>query len=196
VAKGLSIGLRLTLLYLALFLLAQIIIGEGMWLVLRQNLFTTADTALEGQAADLRRFLETRKDPSAAQLQAEVGEYYKIERSRDYLQVSDAAGNIVYRSRFLEEHPLPSLSLDDLDRPIYENRRLGQERFRFLSKQLEINGHTFIVRIGRPMREESATLNALRSFLLWFTPVLLLAASSAGYWLSRRMSPKPQDKPA
>ena len=194
--KRLSIGLRLTLLYLALFLLAQIIVGEGTWLVLRQNLFDTANTALDGQAADLQRFLETRKAPPTAQLQAEVGEYYKIDRSRDYVQVSDAGGNIIYHSRFLEEHPLPALSLDDLDRPIYENRKLGQERFRFLSKQLEVNGRTYIVRIGRPMREESATLDAVRSFLLWVTPVLLLAASAAGYWLSRRMLPKPQDKPA
>lgn len=194
--KKLSIGLRLTLLYLGLFLLVQIIVGEGMWLVLRQNLFTTADTALEGQAADLQRFLETRKDPPTDQLQAEVVEYYKIERSRDYVQITDAGGNIIYRSRFLEQNPLPSLSLDDLDRPIYENRKLGQERFRFLSKQLEANGRTYIVRIGRPMREESATLDAVRSFLLWFTPVLLLAASVAGYWLSRRMLPKLRDKPA
>jgi uncharacterized protein YneF (UPF0154 family) len=192
----LPIALRLMLLYLALFLLAQVVIGEGMWLILRQNLFTIADAALEAQAADLQRLLEPPKDPSMAQLQAEVAAHFSIERSRDYLQIADAAGNIIYRSRYLEEHALPPITLDDVDRPIYENRKLGQQRFRFLSKQLEANGRTYIVRIGHPMREESATLDALRGFLLWATPVALLAASAAGYWLSRRALPKPQNKPA
>ena len=194
--KKLSIGLRLMLLYLAVFLIAEAILGAGLWIVIRQNLFAIADTALDGQAADLQRFLEAGNEASAAQLPADLGEHYKIERSRDYLQISDAAGNLIYRSRFFREHPLPPLSFDDLDRPIYENRKLGEERFRFLNKQLDVNGRTYILRIAHPMHEESATLNAIQGDVLWFAPLLLLLASAAGYWLSRRTLPNPQDKPA
>jgi heavy metal sensor kinase len=184
--KKLSIGLRLTLWYLVIFLLAEVIFGAGMWLILRKNLFDIADAALEGQAADLQRFLEARKDLPMAQLQAEISEDYKIERSEDYLQISDGSGNLIYRSRFLEEHPLPQLSLDDLDRPLYENRKLGHERFRVISEQADVSGRLFIVRIGHPMDEESETLDAFRGYLLWFAPLLLLGASAGGYWLSRR----------
>jgi len=60
--KKLSIGLRLTLWYLVIFLLAGVIFGVGMWLIRRQNLFDIADIAREGQASDLKRFLEARKD--------------------------------------------------------------------------------------------------------------------------------------
>jgi len=105
-----------TLWYLAIFLLAEFIFGAGMWLILRRNLFDIADLALEGQAADLDRFLEARKDAPTAQLQSEISEDYKIERSEDYLQISDAGGNSIYRSRFFEEHPLPSVSLYELDK--------------------------------------------------------------------------------
>ena len=115
--KKLSIGLRLTLWYLVIFLLAEVIFGASMWLILRKNLFDIADAVIEGQAADLQRFLEARKDVPVAQLQAEISADYKIERSQDYLQISDASGNSIYRSRFLEEHPLPPLSLDDLTVP-------------------------------------------------------------------------------
>lgn len=184
--KKLSIGLRLTLWYLAIFLLAEFVFGAGMWLILRQNLFDIADTALEGQASDLQRFLEARKDVPLPQLQAEISEDYKIERSEDYLQIADASGNTIYRSRFLEEHPLPALSPDELDRPLYESRKLGHEPFRLLSKQIETGGRVYAVRIGHPMHEELETLDAFRVYLLWFAPLLLLAASAGGYWLSRR----------
>ena len=93
--RKLSIGLRLTLWYLAIFLLAEVIFGLGMWLILRQNLFDIADTALEGQAADLQRFLEARKDLSAAQLQAEISEDRRIERSEDYLQITESTDYLV-----------------------------------------------------------------------------------------------------
>jgi heavy metal sensor kinase len=183
--KKLSIGLRLTLWYLAIFFVAELIFGAGMWIILRQNLFDIADAALEDQAADLQRFLEARKDAAIPQLQAEISEDYKIERSEDYLQITDANGNVIYRSRFLEEHPLPPLSADLLDRPLHESRKLGHERFRFLSTQIEV-GRMYIVRIGHPMHEEIETLDAFRGYLLWFAPLLLLGASAGGYWLSRR----------
>jgi heavy metal sensor kinase len=184
--KRLSIGLRLTLWYLLIFLIAEVIFSVGMWLILRQNLFDIADGVIEGQASDLERFLQARKDLPTAQLQAEISEDYKIESSEDYLQISDASGNSVYRSRFFEEHPLPPLAPDDLGRPLYKNRKLGHERFRLLSKQIEVGDRVFIVRIGHPMHEETETLDDFRLYLLWFAPLLLLAASAGGYWLSRR----------
>jgi heavy metal sensor kinase len=184
--KKLSIGLRLTLWYLLIFLLAEVIFGVGMWLILRQNLFDIADGVIEGQASDLERFLQARKDLPTAQLQAEISEDYKIESSEDYLQISDASGNSIYQSRFFEEHPLPPLAPDDLGRPLYQNRKLGHERFRLLSKQIKVSARVFIVRIGHPMHEETETLDDFRLYLLWFAPLLLLAASAGGYWLSRR----------
>ena len=77
--KRLSIGMRLALWYLAIFLLAEFIFGAGMWLILRKNLYDIADAALEGQTADLERFLKERKDLPTAQLQAEISEDYKID---------------------------------------------------------------------------------------------------------------------
>jgi heavy metal sensor kinase len=184
--KRLSIGLRLTLWYLGIFLLAELIFGAGMWFILRQNLYDIADQALEGQAADLERFLEARKDVPTPQLQAELSEDYKIERSEDYLQISDAGGNSIYRSRFLEEHPLPPLPPEQWAKPHYENRKLGRQRFRLISKKMDVSGRLYMVRIGHPLHEEIETLDDFRKYLLWFAPLLLLGASAVGYWLSRR----------
>jgi len=184
--KRLSIGLRLTLWYLAIFLLAELIFGVGMWFILRQNLYDIADQALKDQAADLERFLQARQNIPTAQLEAELSEDYKIESSEDYLQISDVADGSIYRSRFLEEHPLPPLPVDELGKPRYENRKLGKRRFRFISKKMVAGQHVYIVQIGHPMHEEVETLDDFRRYLLWFAPILLVTASGVGYWLSHR----------
>jgi heavy metal sensor kinase len=180
----LSIGMRLTLWYLAIFLLAELIFGTGMWFILRGNLFDIADATLEGRAADIERFLESRKDLSPAQLQAAISDDYKIDRSEDYVQISAASGNSVYCSQYFVEHPLPPVSLDQLSKPRHRYRRLGGAPFRILSEKTVVNGQVFIVQVGSTLDEELETLDAFRKYLLMFAPLLLLAASAVGYWLS------------
>lgn len=184
--KRLSIGMRLALWYLAIFLLAEFIFGAGMWLILRKNLYDIADAALEGQAADLEQFLKERSDLSISDLQAQVTADYKIERSEDYLQISDTGGHSIYRSRFLDEHPLPPVHFDQLTKPLYQNRKLGELPFRILSEKIAVGGHVFLVQIGSTLDEEMETLEAFQKYLLMFAPILLLAASGVGYWLSRK----------
>jgi len=182
----LSIGMRLALSYLAIFLLAELVFGAGMWLILRKNLYDIADATLKGQAADLQRFLEARKDLSAEQLQADISADYRIDRSQDYVQISDADGKLIYRSQFLEEHPLPPVSLNQLSKPRHQYLRLGRLPFRILSEKMAVDGRIFIVQIGGTLHEEMETLEDFRRYLLMFAPVLLLAASGVGYWLSRK----------
>jgi heavy metal sensor kinase len=184
--KKLSIGMRLTLWYFAVFLLAEFAFGAGMWLILRKNLFDIADAALEGQAADLQHYLEARKNMSLLQLQTEISHDFKIESSADYLEISDSSGNLIYRSKFLEEHPLLPRSLDELGKPLYDNRKLGHGRFRFISQRMEASGGVYLVRIGHPIEEEIETLDAFERYLVRFVPILLLAASGVGYWLSHK----------
>ena len=75
--KKLSIGVRLTLWYLAIFAVAQIAFGAGMWFILRHHLYHLVDGGLEDQVDDLRSFLETQgKDPILAKLREEVNETY------------------------------------------------------------------------------------------------------------------------
>jgi heavy metal sensor kinase len=184
--KRLSIGLRLTLWYLGIFFVAELIFGAGMWFILRTNLYDIADANLKDQAADLERSLEAHKDASLAELHAELSEDYKIEPSEDYLQIINANGNVLYRSRSLEENPLPPFPADQSGKPHYENHKLGHRRFRFISAQIRVNGQVYNVQIGHPMNEEMETLGEFRTYLFWFAPLLLLSASGVGYWLSRR----------
>ena len=135
--KRLSIGLRLTMSYLLIFAVGQFIFGFGMWFILRHNLYGIADDTLEGQIDDAHHFLEAqRHDASVSKLQEEVNETYVLEHSGDYLQIHDEHGNWIYRSSFLQQHNLPPVSANQLKKPSYEDRKVGNLPFRFLSANI------------------------------------------------------------
>jgi hypothetical protein len=184
--NGLSTGARRALGYLAILVAAECLFGSGLWLNLRMGLFDMADTILQGRAADLERYLEAHKEASTIQLQADVGERYKIEHSEDFLEIGLGASSI-YRSQFLLQHPLPAISLADSDRPLYRNLKLGNRRFRAVSEQIDVDGRVFLVRIAKPMDEESEMLASVRRYLLWTGSFLFLIAYAIGYRLSHRV---------
>lgn len=185
--KRLSIGLRLTLWYLGIFALAELIFGVGMWFILRENLHHIADSALASQVEDVRRFLESqRSDQTLAELRQSVTEEYSAEAGGDYLEILDADGNWIYRSHLLTDRQFPAVSPSLLRKPVHQDRRMGKDRFRFVSQRIEIGGRAFTVQAGISTDEEMETLERFRSYLVMLAPLLLLAAGGVGYWLSRR----------
>ena len=185
--RRLSIGVRLTLWYLSIFALAQVIFGAGMWLILRHNLYDLVDDGLETQVDDLKNFLQSQpKDSPLAKLQEEVNETYAIEHSGDYLALYAENGQLMYRSAFLQAHQAALLPPDQIKRPIMKNRRIDGRPFRFSLQKLDINGHSYTVEMGIPADDVVETLNLFRFYLLMFAPMLLLVAAGGGYWLSRR----------
>jgi heavy metal sensor kinase len=183
-----SIGVRLTLWYLAIFALAQAIFGVGMWLILRHNLYEMVDSGLEGQVEDLKSFFEAqKKDASVAKLREEINEAYGIEHSGDYLVVYVESGELIYRSTFLDAHRSDLLPPHKIKQQMMKNRTIDGKAFRFIFTNLtQINGHAYTVEMGVPTDDVVATLSQFRSYLLMFAPLLLLAAAAGGYWLSRR----------
>ena len=186
--RRLSIGVRLTLWYLAIFALAQLAFGAGMWFILRRNLYDIVDDGLEAQVDDLKNFLRSQpKDRSIAKLQEEVNEAYAIEHSGDYLELYAENNQLIYRSPFVQAHQSALLPPDQVNRPILRSRRIDGRRFRFAFEKLDdVNAHVYIVEMGVPADDAVGTLHLFRSYLLMFAPLLLLAAAGGGYWLSRR----------
>jgi heavy metal sensor kinase len=185
--RKLSIGVRLTLWYLAIFAVAQLVFGAGMWLMLRHHLIDLVDDTLESQVDDLKKFLEAQKnDASIAKLQEEVTETYGLEHSGDYLEIYADQSSLIYRSAFLQAHPAALASQDHAGRGFRRNRRIDGRPFRFMRQTLESNGHVFAVTMGTPADDVFETLGTFRSYLLILAPLLFLIAAGGGYWLSRR----------
>jgi heavy metal sensor kinase len=185
--RRLSIGVRLTLWYLSIFALAQILFGAGMWLILRHNLYDLVDDGLEAQVDDLKNFLQSQpKDSSIAKLQEEVSETYAIEHSGEFLELYAENSRLIYRSTFMQAHQSALLSPDQIQRPVMRSRRIDGRPFRFALEKLAVNGHAYTVEMGVPADDVVETLHLFRFYLLMFAPVLLLVAAGGGYWLSRR----------
>jgi heavy metal sensor kinase len=185
--KRLSIGLRLTVWYVGIFAVAQLIFGVGMWFILRENLHDVADSSLSGEVEDVRRFLETqRPDATIDELRGAVTEEYSSEAGGDYLQITDADGNWVYRSHAFSQQGIPAVSPNQLRKPVRKDAQFGGKPFRLMSKRIDVRGRAYTVQTAASNQEEVETLERFRSYLLMFAPLLLLTAGCLGYWLSRR----------
>jgi len=185
--RRLSIGVRLTLWYVSIFALAQILFGAGMWFILRHNLYDLVDDGLEAQVDDLKNFLRSQpNDRPMAKLQEEVNETYAIEHSGEYLELYAENAQLIYRSTFMQAHQSALFPPDQIQRPIMRSRRIDGRPFRFALQKLAVKGHAYTVEMGVPADDVVETLHLFRFYLLMFAPVLLLVAAGGGYWLSRR----------
>jgi heavy metal sensor kinase len=185
--RKLSIGFRLTLWYLAIFAAAQLAFGLGMWIILRRNLYRVADEELQAQVEDLTRFLQAqKKNATVAKLQEEVAEAYVIEHSGDFLQIIDSEGNWIYRATTLQRSAVSPENPSAIQKPSYQDCPLAGRPFRFVTARLAVNGRVYAMQTAVPMDQVLRTLSFFRRYLLMFAPLLLLAAASGGYWLSRK----------
>jgi heavy metal sensor kinase len=185
--KRLSIGMRLTLWYLAIFALAQLVFGAGMWLLLRHHLNDMVEDSLEDQIDDLRALLQNQgPDPSLDRLRREAKEAYSNEHLGNYLQVENERGEVIYRSDFMQQHPLGLTAPSEVDRPVFVGRRFQGEPFRLISEKIQVNAHTYTIAMAVPNDDVIETLSRFRTYLLMFAPIVLLLAAGGGYWLSRR----------
>ena len=185
--KRLSIGLRLTIWYLAIFALAQFVFAAGMWLILRHNLYDLVDDDLEAQVEDLKTFLASQpKDAAIAKLQEEVHETYSIEHTGDYLILYGDNDQLIYRSSALDANQSSLPAPDQVRRPLVRSRRIDGRPLRFMFRKLDVEGRIFTVEMGVPAEDVVETLHLFRTYLFMFAPVLLLVAAGGGYWLSHR----------
>ncbi len=186
--KRLSIGFRLTLWYLVIFAAAEVCFGVGMWLVLRQSLYSIADDALTAQVDDVISLLKAQKPKNwtVAKLQEEVSEAYVLEHSGDFLQLYDEDGNWIFRAPSLERTQFAPVAPAAVKGRWFRIVHLDKKPYRFITQRIVVNGRSFTVQTGVPIDQTVATLSLFRRYLLMLAPLLLLAAASGGYWLSRK----------
>jgi heavy metal sensor kinase len=73
-----------------------------------------------------------------------------------------------------------------MDVPRFETLRVQGRSLRFYSRRIEVKGKPYTVQVAAPMHEAFEALDRFRLLLLFAAPLLLIAASAGGYWLSTR----------
>ena len=184
--KRLSIGVRLTLWYLVIFALGEVVFGVGMWFILRDSVLDMVDDDIETQVDDLSHLLATQaNDVSVSTLQALMKEAYGSEHWGDYLAIYTGDGQTLYQSVFLQSNSL-LMTPQSVQKTIYTSREIRGQHFRFIFQRLSSKGRTYVVEAGLPADDAFDTLRLFRSYLFLFAPLLLLIAAGVGYWMSRR----------
>src|SRR5215468_8910032 len=188
--KHLSVGMRLTIWYLAIFASGQCVFGAAMWFVLRHHLVSIVDESLRDQTEDLRTFLEMqRKSADLAKFREEVTETYSQEHAGEYLALYTVTGEAVYVSDFLKMAGFRATDLPigpNVNGAILADQTIHGLPLRFLRSSISTHGMTFVVNMAVPTKEIWETLGTFRKYLLAVAPLVLLISGVGGYWLSRR----------
>jgi heavy metal sensor kinase len=109
------------------------------------------------------------------------------------IQVSDPAGEPLFRSDRIKGDGLPRPSLDDAE-GIYEDFRRGRGgRFRLLSRTIPGPSGPLVLQIAVPSEGDDRELSELVTALLVAGPLGLALASGGGYLLARKAL-KPVDR--
>ena len=184
--KKLPIGVRLTIWYLIIFALGELVFGAGMWTILHESLYDIVDDSLENQRDDIKALLLQKPDATFEQLRDEIEETYARAHSGDYLAIYQPDSTLLYSSPLLETHNFALVPPDRFKRPLSRSRRIEGQPVRFLYQKVNVNGREFTIEVGTPADDAVGTLTLFRSYLLVFAPFLVIAAAVLGHWMSRK----------
>src|SRR5215468_34993 len=123
--KRFSIGVRLTLWYVAIFTFGELVFAAGTWMILRYSLFDLIDDSMESQIEDLRNLLGTQRNSvTPAQVADQLASVYGHEHAGDYLEIYDQGGQPVYPSRFPQmQQQMPWLPVPG-NQPVFRTRNV------------------------------------------------------------------------
>jgi heavy metal sensor kinase len=185
--KKRSIGLRLSAWYFLVFACGLGVFSVVAWFAMRASVFHAIDNEMRDRVRGVTTFMEQQTSSlSVAEIRDEFREHSVLGPGGDLFQVCDQRGQWLYRSVPLENGNVPITLPDSLRAPRFEDLRIERHRLRLYSARIVVNGQPYAVQVASPMNEAYEALERFRWMLLLAAPVLLIAASAGGYWLSSR----------
>lgn len=180
---NLPLRVRITAWYFAVLATGFSLFGAIAFFAMRSSIHETVDENLQDQMQGIGELMERTASQGRAELGHELDQDEEIRAGSDLLQVSDPAGNWVYRSRTMT-HYGPAAPREV--RTSITTLRPNGVPLRVLTLPVRAGGETYIVQLAYPLDDFYDALDRFRRVLFLSSPLLLLLASAGGYWLSRR----------
>ena len=182
-----SIGFRLAAWYFAVFACGLALFSVAAWFAMRASLYDAIDDELRDRVRGVEHFMDNQISAlSIPEIRDEFREHSVLGPGGDLFQVCDEHGEWLYRSVPLENAnvaiALPAL----LTTPTFKDIQIDGHRLRFYSERIATNGKAYSVQVASLMNEAYEALERFRLILLLATPLMLIASSAGGYWLSAR----------
>jgi len=185
--KDRSIGFRLAAWYFLVFACGLGAFSVGAWFAMRASLYDAIDDELRDRVGGVTSFMDQQISAlSIPEIRDEFREHSVLGPGGDLFQVCDARGQWLYRSVPLENENVAIELPDRLTHPRFENKQLQQHLLRFYSQRIIVGGKPYTVQVASLMNEGLEALERFKLMLLIAAPLLLVAASAGGYWLSMR----------
>jgi heavy metal sensor kinase len=182
-----SIGFRLAAWYFLVFACGLGAFSVGAWFAMRASLYHAIDDELLDRVGGVATFMNLQiASLSVPEIRDEFREHSVLGPGGDLFQVCDSRGQWLYRSVPLENENVPIELPDRLKQPRFENMQLQQHLLRFYSQRIVVDGKPYSVQVASLMNEGLEALERFKLVLLLAAPLLLIAASAGGYWLSTR----------
>ena len=185
--KRRSIGFRLSAWYFLVFACGLAAFSVVAWFAMRASLYHATDEALEDRVRGVQTFMERQiASLSILEIRDEFREHSVLGPGGDLFQVCDAEGQFLYRSVPLESNNVPVAQPSQLKSAVFENRSVQDHVLRFYSQPISVRGKAYTIQVAAPMNEAFEALSWFPVILVLVAPLLLIAASAGGYWISKR----------
>jgi heavy metal sensor kinase len=178
---NLPLRLRITAWYFAVLATGFSLFGLIAFYAMRGSILETVDENLQDQIHGVGELIE--RESGKTELERDLRAIEEIRAGSDLLQVSDPAGNWIYRSSTMA-HFGPAAP--GAARSSITTQQPNGVPLRVLTLPVEAGGKTYIVQLAYPLDDFYEALDRFRRILFLTSPLLLLLASAGGYWLSRR----------
>jgi heavy metal sensor kinase len=157
------------------------------WFAMQASIYHAIDDELRDRVRGVAKFMDQQiASLSVPEIRDEFREHSVLGPGGDLFQVCDQDGQWLYRSVPLENNNVPITQPAVLDAPHFETLRVQGRSLRFYSNRILVNGKPYTVQVAAPMHEAFEALDRFRLLLLFTAPLLLIAASAGGFWLSTR----------
>ena len=184
--RAIPIRIRLAAWYFAIMALGMSALG---WLALagmKSSFRATVDEHLADRMNSVVELLiRSAQGQANGSLANEFREHSELGTEESLLQVADEDGNWIYQSRWIKNHPLPN-PIPVGRRGPFANVRVGRMPLRIMSRNVAAGGHSYTIQVAEAMDDYYEAVGRFHVGLLVLTPLLLIAASVAGYWMSQK----------
>jgi len=178
--RGFSIRARLTAWYGILLATALILFTIAAIVLMRHSIYVTVDEELADEMTAVQNLIRSAEPSSLPQ---KVRTHAELQAGSSLLQVSDENGNFLYRSPRLQELGVPARLKTS---PQFSIVWFGRTPLRLYSAMFENQGRQLTIQVAEDLDDYFEATARYELLLFIGIPVLLVAATAGGYWLSTR----------
>jgi heavy metal sensor kinase len=180
----LPIRLRLTAWYFAVLAVVLPLFGVSAYLGMRHSIRQTVDEELQIRAEGVHQLIERNiQRGTKADLPEGLREHTELRAGGALLQVSDADGNWLYRSKVMSDYGVPRSSPTTPKITEYTGNNVP---LRIWNQQVNVGGEPYFIQSAFEMDDFYEALYHFELLLYIAIPLLLICSALGGYWISTR----------